>query len=137
MTPAQRSRAMAKVRGKDTGIEKFVRSSLHRKGYRFRKNVSTLPGHPDIVLPKYNTVVFVHGCFWHGHENCKASKLPETRHEFWKEKISGNVKRDQIHVQALRKSGWKVLIIWECSLKYKGTSEREAAIETLVKAIVA
>lgn len=135
MTPAQRSRAMSKVRGKDTGIEKFVRSQLHRKGFRFRKHVANLPGRPDIVLPKYNTVIFVHGCFWHGHENCKASKLPETRREFWEKKISGNVTRDTKHIEALSAIGWKVLIIWECSLKYKSTVEKDEAIEGLAKLI--
>lgn len=135
MTTAQRSRAMSKVRGKDTGIERFVRSALHRRGFRFRKNVAGLPGRPDIVLPKYRTVVFVHGCFWHSHENCKASKLPETRREFWEQKISGNVVRDVKHARELREGGWKVLIIWECALKYKSTSDKEAAVEALAESI--
>jgi DNA mismatch endonuclease (patch repair protein) len=135
MTPAQRSRAMSKVRGKDTGIERFVRSALHRRGFRFRKNVSFLPGRPDIVLPKYQTVIFVHGCFWHGHQNCKAAKLPETRREFWENKIFGNVTRDAKHIRALQETGWKVLIIWECALKYKNDSEKEAAIERLIENI--
>ena len=135
MTTAQRSRAMSAVKGKDTGIERFVRSALHRRGFRFKKNVARLPGRPDIVLPKYHTVVFVHGCFWHGHENCKASKLPETRREFWEQKISGNIVRDAKHAQALRDSGWKVLVIWECSLKYKSISDKEAAVESLAQSI--
>jgi DNA mismatch endonuclease (patch repair protein) len=126
---------MSKVRGKDTGIERFVRSALHRRGFRFRKNLASLPGRPDIVLPKYRTVVFVHGCFWHHHEGCKASKLPETRREFWERKISGNVERDAKHVQALHNNGWKILTIWECSLKYKSTPEKEAAIASLIKQI--
>jgi DNA mismatch endonuclease (patch repair protein) len=135
MTPAQRSHAMSKVRGKDTGIERFVRSALHRRGFRFKKNVADLPGRPDIVLPKYRTVIFVHGCFWHGHKNCRASKLPETRREFWEQKISGNVVRDGKHAQALYDNGWKVLTIWECSLKYKSVIDREAAVEALVESI--
>jgi DNA mismatch endonuclease (patch repair protein) len=135
MTPAQRSRAMSKVRGKDTGIEKFVRSELHRRGLRFRKNVASLPGRPDIVLPKYRTIVFVHGCFWHGHENCKASKLPETRRDFWERKISGNIERDARHIKTLNDKGWKVLIIWECSLKYKNVSDKSAALDTLTDRI--
>jgi DNA mismatch endonuclease (patch repair protein) len=135
MTPAQRSRAMSKVRGKDTGIELFVRSALHQRGFRFRKNVASLPGRPDIVLPKYRTVIFVNGCFWHGHENCKASKLPETRHEFWEQKISGNVARDARHFKTLREDGWKVLIIWECALKYKNIVDRETAIKVLAESI--
>jgi DNA mismatch endonuclease (patch repair protein) len=137
MSPAQRSRAMSKVRGKDTGIERFVRSALHRRGFRFRKNVARLPGRPDIVLPRYRTVVFVHGCFWHHHEGCKASKLPDTRQEFWAEKIAGNVARDANHTQWLHDNGWRVLIIWECSLKYKKLVEKEMAIEELAKSIKA
>lgn len=137
MTPAQRSRVMSRVRNKDTGIEKYVRSSLHRRGFRFRKNVRSLPGQPDIVLPKYHTVVLVHGCFWHGHENCRASRLPETRKEFWQAKISGNTSRDRKNVQALKDSGWKVVTIWECSLKKKREDEKEAAIELLIEEIKA
>lgn len=136
MTPSQRSRAMSMVRGKDTGIERFVRSKLHRRGFRFRKNVASLPGRPDIVLSKYRTIVFVHGCFWHGHESCKAAKLPETRREFWENKISGNVARDIKHIQALEDIGWNVLIIWECTLKYKNNSEKEAAVENLIRDII-
>jgi DNA mismatch endonuclease, patch repair protein len=134
-SPEQRSRVMSKVRGRDTGIEKMVRSALHRRGLRFRKNVTNLPGKPDIVLTRYRTVVFVHGCFWHGHENCKASKLPETRREFWERKISGNVERDAKNVRALCDNGWKVLTIWECALKYKSISDREEAVNALAKQI--
>ncbi len=123
------------VRSKDTGIEKFVRSELHRKGFRFRKNVASLPGRPDIVLPKYRTIVFVHGCFWHGHENCKASKLPETRRDFWERKIFGNIERDAKHVKALKDDGWKVLTIWECTLKYKNISDKVTAVEALTENI--
>ena len=119
MTPEQRSRAMSKVRSRDTGIEKTVRSSLHRKGFRFRNNVSNLPGRPDIVLPKYRFVIFIHGCFWHGHKNCKASKLPETRREFWQKKIKRNARRDDESRQKLEKSGWRVFFIWQCQLKNK------------------
>ena len=123
MTPEQRSRAMSHVRGTETQLERLVRSELHRLGFRFRKNVKTLPGRPDIVLPKHNAVVFVHGCFWHRHEGCPASKLPETNSEFWEEKIAGNVKRDKLQVEKLRQLGWRVGIVWECSLK---RSPREA-----------
>jgi DNA mismatch endonuclease (patch repair protein) len=137
MTPAQRSRAMSKVRGRDTGIELFVRSALHRRGFRFRKNVPNLPGCPDIVLPKYRTVVFVHGCFWHHHEGCKASKLPETRREFWEQKIAGNVARDANHTQLLNKNGWRVLVVWECALKYRNSEDKESIMEELAKQIKA
>ena len=136
MSSAQRSRTMSRVRNKDTGIERFVRSQLHRRGFRFRKNVSHLPGQPDIVLPKYRTAVFVHGCFWHHHEGCKASKLPETRREFWEKKIIGNVMRDERNMQALRAAGWKVIIFWECALKHKSLVEKEIAVEELARQIV-
>jgi len=95
----------------------MLRSQLHRQGFRFRKNVKELPGRPDIVLPKYRCVVFVHGCFWHHHKNCKRSKLPDTRRTFWAKKIGDNVRRDQRQVSELRKKGWQVLLIWECELR--------------------
>ena len=117
MTPEQRSRAMSRVRGTETQLERLVRSELHKLGFRFRKNVKTLPGRPDIVLPKYNAVVFVHGCFWHCHEGCPANKLPETNREFWEEKIAGNMKRDKRQVEELHQLGWRVAVVWECALK--------------------
>ncbi|RMD90065.1 MAG: DNA mismatch endonuclease Vsr, partial [Calditrichaeota bacterium] len=119
MTPKQRSRAMSKVRGKETEIERTVRSCLHRKGFRFHKNVKHMPGKPDIVLPKYRAVVFIHGCFWHHHSGCAKSKLPETRKEFWKNKIQGNINRDKKNIERLLNSAWRVAIIWECALKRK------------------
>src|SRR5260370_27841953 len=117
MTPLQRSRAMSAVRGTETDIERTLGSQLNRKGFRFRKNVRDLPGRPDIVLPKYRCVIFVHGCFWHHHKNCQRSKLPTTRRAFWSKKIGDNVKRDQRQTGALRKAGWKVITVWECSVK--------------------
>lgn len=131
MTPAQRSKAMSAVRGKDTAIERALRSCLHKRGFRFRKNVRALLGCPDVVLTKYQCVVFVHGCFWHHHTNCKRSKLPETRQIFWAQKIKDNVARDRRQIRALRKDGWKVLVIWQCSLDNLG--KREKAINRLVK----
>ncbi len=116
MTPFQRSRAMSKVRSKDTKNEKFIRSYLHNKGFRFRKNVNYLPGKPDIVLPKYKSVIFIHGCFWHNHQ-CSKGTLPSTRKEFWDKKISANKKRDKGNINLLIKSGWHVKVIWECELK--------------------
>lgn len=117
MTPTQRRHAMSAVRATDTQIERGLRSQLHRRGFRFRKNAKDLPGRPDIVLPKHRCVIFVHGCFWHHHQNCKRSKLPATRRAFWAKKIGDNVKRDQQQTKALRQNGWKVIIVWECSLK--------------------
>jgi DNA mismatch endonuclease (patch repair protein) len=113
----QRSQLMAKVHGKDTAIEKKVRSCLHEKGYRFRKHVAGLPGSPDIVLPKYKAVIFVHGCFWHGHSSCRKSRLPTTRHDFWEEKRRANLERDARKISELTGSGWRVAVIWQCALE--------------------
>ncbi len=115
----QRSYNMSRIRSKNTKPELAVRSMLHQLGYRFTVNGpknKTLPGKPDIVLPKYKTVIFVHGCFWHGHEGCKDFRLPKTRTEWWKSKIEGNVARDKKAQKALRALGWKVLVVWECDL---------------------
>ena len=108
---------MANVHGKDTAIEKAVRSHLHEKGYRFRKNVAGLPGSPDIVLPKYRAAIFVHGCFWHGHSGCRRSCLPTTRHDFWKEKRKANLERDARKTTELLNAGWRVAIVWQCALE--------------------
>jgi len=113
----QRSQLMAKVHGKDTAIEKKVRSYLHEKGYRFRKHVVGLPGSPDIVLPKYKAVIFVHGCFWHGHFGCRKSRLPTTRHDFWEEKRRANLERDARKISELIGSDWRVAVIWQCALE--------------------
>jgi DNA mismatch endonuclease (patch repair protein) len=137
LTPERRSRLMSKVKGRDTDIEKIVRSALHRKGFRFRKNVSHLPGKPDLVLPKYRTVIFVHGCFWHGHDGCKRGKLPETRREFWQRKIEGNIERDKNNVLALEKAGWHVLLVWECAIKHRKAVEIEAALSELAESVTA
>ena len=117
MTREQRSRAMSRVRATETQLEKLVRSELHRHGFRFRKNVRDLPGSPDIVLPKYRAVVFVHGCFWHGHSGCAHANLPKTNRRFWEDKISANVKRDACQQEDLKKRTWRIAIIWGCSLK--------------------
>ena len=113
---AKRSELMAKVRGRDTAIERTLRSALHRFGLRFRLNVSTLPGRPDIVLPRFHTVIFVHGCFWHRHKGCKRASIPKSNQAFWKAKFSANVKRDQLVTRALRKAGWNVLVVWQCEI---------------------
>jgi len=114
----KRSQIMSKISGKETEPEVLVRKFLFRKGFRYRKNDKRYPGTPDIVLPKYKTAIFVHGCFWHGH-NCRAGKLPETRKEFWQNKIDTNIARDKKNRQDLEKLGWKVLVIWQCELKNK------------------
>lgn len=105
---------MSRIRSKDTTPEKRVRSFLHKAGFRFRLHVKKLPGSPDIVLLKYRTVVFVHGCFWHRHKSCKFSYEPKSRQEFWAEKFRQNVDRDEKNRMKLEELGWKVLTIWEC-----------------------
>ena len=110
---------MAKIRGDETQPEIVVRKFLFSKGFRFRKNVKTLQGKPDIVLPKYKAVIFIHGCFWHKHKNCKKAKLPETRKKFWEKKISGNVERDIKNIRQLKKTGWEVIVLWQCRLGKK------------------
>jgi len=111
-----RSRNMSAIKSKNTRPEIVVRKFLHSKGYRFRIHRKDLPGSPDIVLPKYKTVVFVHGCFWHRHEGCKYKTNPKTRKEFWENKFNQNIKRDRNNFKELKKLNWKVLVIWECEL---------------------
>jgi DNA mismatch endonuclease (patch repair protein) len=115
-TPQQRSKNMSAVRGKNTAPERFVRSALHRLGYRFRLHRKDLPGTPDIVLPRRRSVMFIHGCFWHGHK-CRRGSLPTSNVEFWQRKIAGNRIRDARAQKELRKQGWRVLTIWECETK--------------------
>ncbi|WP_462271053.1 very short patch repair endonuclease [Desulfobacter sp.] len=113
----KRSQIMSHISGKDTKPEILVRSLLHRMGYRFRLHKKNMPGKPDIVLPKYKKVIFVHGCFWHGHENCPRSKRPSTNVEFWNKKIDANIERDKKIIKSLEYLGWKTLIIWTCEIK--------------------
>ena len=116
VTPDVRSRMMAGIKGKDTKPEKMVRSALHRLGFRFRIHRNDLPGKPDLVFRKHNAVIFVHGCFWHGHD-CHLFKWPKTRSNFWRQKIESNIARDRKHISVLEDSGWRVAIVWECALK--------------------
>lgn len=122
-TPEQRSYNMSQIRGKNTKPEELVRKYLFSQGFRYRKNDSRLPGKPDIVLPKYRTVIFVNGCFWHGHEGCRYFVWPKNNAEFWKEKISGNIQRDRQNHQLLEQQGWYVIDVWECELK-KGSVQQ-------------
>ncbi len=112
-----RSYNMSRIRSKDTKPEMLVRKFLHSKGYRYRLHVKDLPGKPDIVLPKYKTVIFINGCFWHGHEGCKYFVIPKTRTDWWLEKIEGNKQRDKENFLRLTESGWKIVTIFECELK--------------------
>ena len=112
-----RSYNMSQIRSTNSKPEMLARKYLFAKGLRYRKNVKTLPGKPDIVLKKYKTVVFVNGCFWHGHENCKYFVMPKSNTAYWQEKIHKNIERDTITYQALTQLGWNVIIVWECDLK--------------------
>jgi DNA mismatch endonuclease (patch repair protein) len=119
LTPEQRHRNMSRIRGKDTKPEMLLRRGLHAAGLRYRLHARNLPGQPDIVFPRHRAAVLVHGCFWHGHD-CQLFKLPATRPQFWAKKISTNRSRDQRVVEELVKQGWRVLTVWECSLKGRG-----------------
>lgn len=116
-TPQKRSEVMSAIRSKDTKPELRVRSQLHRKGFRFRLHGRGLPGKPDIILSRYRSAIFVHGCFWHLHEGCADARLPKSRTEFWAEKLTRNVARDKRNQRELRAMGWKVIVVWECELK--------------------
>lgn len=127
-----RSYNMSRIKGKDTKPEQLVRRFLFSQGFRFRKNDKRYPGHPDIVLPKYKTVIFVNGCFWHGHDGCKCYVIPKTNTDFWINKINRNIQRDSENYKNLIALGWKVIIIWECELKSKN---RDKTFEKLLKNI--
>ena len=116
VTPEVRSRMMSGIRSKDTKPEWIVRRALHARGFRYRLHARDLPGHPDIVLPKHRAVIFVHGCFWHGHD-CPLFRWPKTRPEFWLDKIGRNQANDKKHQAALQSLGWRVAIVWECALR--------------------
>ena len=120
---------MSRIRAKNTKPEVFVRSMLHRMGYRFRIHLKELPGKPDIVLPKYHTAIFVHGCFWHGHEGCKDFAPPKTRTEWWLNKINGNKQKDTENIARLERQNWQIAVIWECELT---PAKRENTIKSLV-----
>ncbi|MCE7032870.1 very short patch repair endonuclease [Lysobacter sp. GX 14042] len=126
-----RSRMMSGIRGKDTKPELVVRRYLHGRGFRFRLHERRLPGRPDLVLAKWGAVVFVHGCFWHGHEDCRYFRVPATRTEFWVGKIRGNAKRDAENERKLLEMGWRVIVIWECAIR----NDQEKALCELAKHI--
>lgn len=121
---AARSRNMAAIKSKNTKPEETVRKYLFSKGFRYRKNDSRLIGKPDIVLPKYKTVIFVNGCFWHGHDGCRNFVVPKTNTEFWLNKIQGNKSRDILTQNNLEEEGWKVITVWECELRHNHASVR-------------
>lgn len=133
LSPKDRSERMSRIRGADTGPEWVVRRHLHAVGLRFRLHVKGLPGQPDLVLPKRRVVVFVHGCFWHGHR-CQRGRIPGTRADFWRQKFETNKKRDAKNERALRRAGWRVLTVWECSISTPAKANRR--LDTLVRIIL-
>lgn len=133
---ATRSRMMSGIRGKNTKPEILVRKALFAEGYRYRLHDKRLPGKPDLVLKKFNTVIFVHGCFWHGHD-CHLFKWPKTRPVFWKRKINRNREKDQEVTRQLKKEGWKIITIWECALKGKTRQPLENVIRRTTMALAA
>jgi DNA mismatch endonuclease, patch repair protein len=125
-----RSYNMSQIKGKNTKPEMLVRKFLHANGFRYRLHVKNLPGKPDIVLPKHKTVIFVHGCFWHGHKDCKYFVVPKTRTEWWLTKINSNVANDTKALRALKKECWKIIPLWECDLK---SAKIEKTLSSLLK----
>lgn len=133
MTPDQRHDCMASIHSEDTRPEQAVRRELWHRGYRFRKCVRTLPGTPDIVLPKYRTCIFVNGCFWHGHKGCSKFVMPKTRTEFWVNKIARNQERDLVNIQRLESIGWSAITVWECELGKSGIDNTMEKIESMLE----
>ena len=134
LSPERRSWNMSRIKGQDTKPEMKVRSYLFRQGFRFRKNDKRYPGKPDIVLPMYKTVVFVHGCFWHRHPGCKDATTPKTRTEFWMEKLSKNVANDRKNVDALKELGFRVIIVWECEIEKEFASTMDRLVSMIKEA---
>lgn len=132
LSEEQRHKCMSNIKGKNTKPEVLVRRFLFANGYRFRLHRKDLPGKPDIVLPKYKVAIFINGCFWHGHRDCRYATLPVKNHEFWKLKIEGNVERDKINTAKLRQMGWHVIEIWQCQLKPKN---KKITLQNLLKEI--
>lgn len=128
LTREQRHRNMSHIRSRDTTPEMIIRRGLHARGFRFRLQDRRLPGRPDLVLKRYQAVIFVHGCFWHGHD-CPIFRLPETRRDYWVGKINSNRNRDIRVMEALLKSGWRVAIVWECSLRGRARLDGETPVE--------
>lgn len=131
--PEVRSYNMSRIKGKNTKPEMLVRKYLHAQGFRYGLHNKKLPGKPDLVLRKHKTVIFVHGCFWHSHKECRYFVIPKTRTEWWTEKLNKNKVNDSKHIQHLQKAGWKVIVVWECELK---PDKRAETLESLAERIV-
>ncbi|MFZ5746192.1 MAG: very short patch repair endonuclease [Pseudomonadota bacterium] len=121
LSPEDKRALMARFRSRDTHPEKLVRTALHNRGLRFRIHRKDLPGKPDIVLPKYRTIIFVHGCFWHRHRGCKIATTPKTRPDFWRGKFEATIERDRKNLSKLEENGWRVLVVWECEARDPGS----------------
>lgn len=130
-----RSYNMSRIKGKNTKPEEIVQKYLFSKGFRYRKNDKRLPGTPDIVLPKYKTVIFVNGCFWHGHKDCRYFVVPKTNTDFWLKKINTNIERDKRKQEALKELGWNVIVVWECELKKQSRDITLNSIANLLKVV--
>ena len=124
---------MSRIRSKNTKPEMLLRGKLFAAGFRYRLNVKNLPGKPDLVFKKYKTAVFIHGCFWHGHEHCRYFVVPKTRTDFWMKKINGNIKRDHENEHKLLEAGWQVLTVWECELKKGCIDETIESLQQKIK----
>jgi len=134
VSPVDRSRMMAGIKGKNSQPELHVRRLLFASGYRFRLHRRDLPGTPDIVMPGRRIAIFVHGCFWHLHHGCRFAKLPATRQEFWRAKLQANVQRDRCSIDELRAMGWRVLCVWECALREaKGAAEFQVRLQSWIE----
>ena len=127
----KRSEVMGRIKGKNTKPEMILRSQLFKRGFRFRVNKKDLPGKPDIVLPKYRTAIFVHGCFWHYHKDCREGRIPSSNTKFWKEKLERNIAKDEKNVEALKIKGWNVVVVWECEIE----NRLEKTLKYLIKKI--
>ena len=128
-----RSYNMSCIKGKGTKPEEIVRKYLFSQGFRYRKNDKRLPGTPDIVLPKYRTVIFVNGCFWHGHKGCRYFVWPKNNAEFWKNKIESNISRDRKKAETLKDQGWKVIVVWECDLKHNFVFSMQNLVDQILE----
>ena len=117
LSPERRSWNMSRIKGKNTKPELLLRSLLHKRGFRFRVHDKRLPGTPDIVLPRYKTIILVHGCFWHRHPNCRYASIPKTKKKFWSQKFKDTIQRDKEQEILLKKEGWSLIVVWECELK--------------------
>ena len=133
LTKDNRSKNMSHIHGTETSLEIIVRKKLFKEGFRYRKNVKELPGKPDIVLKKYKTVIFINGCFWHRHKNCKYATIPKTNTDFWKKKLERNAENDKKHIKELRKMGYHVIIIWGCRIKKDFNKEMNRVCRLLTK----